>query len=184
MNLIQNQQLKNQTEVIAYIRVSTLTQDFGSQKIKLIDYAHSHNLQIVEFISVKMSSLKSEQDRKLEILKARLLTTPVLLIVDLSRLGRKTKEILDNIDYLLKKHIRIISIIDHLDLYQGAADFRNNSEIFIYLYAIMANIQRRVISEKSKDGIAAARLRGKVPGRPIGCIPRSKFDPYLAETKE
>jgi DNA invertase Pin-like site-specific DNA recombinase len=131
-----------------------------------------------------MSSLKSEQDRKLGELKDKLKKTPVLIIVDFSRLGRKTKEVLDNIHELLKNEIRIVSIIDGVDLYKGAKDFKNNSEIFIYLYAILANIQRNVISEKSKDGVAAARLRGNHPGRPKGCVPRSKFDIYVEETKE
>ena len=184
--MIQNwfKDLNNQIEAIAYIRVSTEGQDLSSQKLKIANYAIEHNFKIVDTISVKMSSLKSEQDRKLGELKDKLKKTPVLIIVDFSRLGRKTKEVLDNIHELLKNEIRIVSIIDGVDLYKGAKDFKNNSEIFIYLYAILANIQRNVISEKSKDGVAAARLRGNHPGRPKGCVPRSKFDIYVEETKE
>jgi DNA invertase Pin-like site-specific DNA recombinase len=176
--------LSNQIEAIAYIRVSTEGQNYGSQKLKIENYAKDKNIKIVDTITVKMSSLKNEQDRKLDELNEKLKKTPVLIITDFSRLGRKSKEFLDNIDKLLKDGIRVISIIENIDLYQGARDYKNNSEIFIYFYAMMNNIQRNVISEKSKDGVAAARLRGKVPGRPKGCIPRSKFDIYVEETKE
>jgi DNA invertase Pin-like site-specific DNA recombinase len=131
-----------------------------------------------------MSSLKSEQDRKLDELKEKLKIIPVLIITDFSRLGRKTEEFLNNILDLLKKDIRVISIIENIDLYKGAPDYKNNSEIFIYFYAMMNNIGRNVISVKSKDGVAAARLQGRFPGRRKGSIPRSKFDQYVEDTEE
>jgi DNA invertase Pin-like site-specific DNA recombinase len=77
-------------KVVAYIRVSTDKQDLDKQKHLLLEYAQAHQLLINEFIGVEISSQKSREARRIDELLSRLEAGDVLLVAELSRLGRNT----------------------------------------------------------------------------------------------
>jgi DNA invertase Pin-like site-specific DNA recombinase len=75
-------------KAIGYVRVSTDKQDVEKQKHLLLEYAQSHQVLITEFIHAEVSSRKSIQERRIDELLAKLTEGNVLLVAELSRLGR------------------------------------------------------------------------------------------------
>jgi DNA invertase Pin-like site-specific DNA recombinase len=83
-----------------------------------------------------------------------------LCVVRLDRLGRSLKELLETVDDLKGRGINLISLEEKLDTSSAAG------ELVFHVFGAIAHFERRLISERAKDGIAAARKRGKKPGRP------------------
>ena len=81
--------------VIGYIRVSTDKQDLEKQRHLLLDYAQTHKLLINEFINVEVSSRKNPQERRIDELRSKLRQGDMLLVTELSRLGRNMLETLN-----------------------------------------------------------------------------------------
>ena len=82
--------------VIAYIRVSTNKQDMETQKIQICKYAHRENLIINEFIEAQESSARSPKQRKINELKEKLKKDDILIVYELSRLGRSMFETINS----------------------------------------------------------------------------------------
>ena len=80
--------------VVAYLRVSTAGQDLDQQRLAIWDYAQRNRLRIDEFITAKVSSQKSLVQRRIGDLLSQLQPTDVLLISELSRLGRSVGQII------------------------------------------------------------------------------------------
>ena len=78
----------------------------------------------------------------------------------LDRLGRSLKELLETVEDLKSRGINLISIEEKLDTSSAAG------ELVFHVFGAIAHFERRLISERTRDGIAAARKRGKNPGRP------------------
>ena len=135
---------------IAYLRISTAGQDCNNQRLAILDYAHQHKMTIDEFVSIQVSSQKTLKQRGILELLDSLEPKDILLVSELSRLGRSVGQIIQMVDYLVKNQIRLV--------------------------AIKESIERDLISERTKEGIAAARAKGKVIGRPKGILGKSKFD--------
>ena len=83
-----------------------------------------------------------------------------LCITRLDRLGRSLKELLETVDKLNSLGIHLVSLEEHLDTSSAAG------ELVFHVFGSIAHFERRLISERTRDGIAAARKRGRTPGRP------------------
>ena len=83
-----------------------------------------------------------------------------LAITWLDRLGRSLKELLENVEDLKAQNIGLISLEERIDTTSAAG------ELIFHVFGAIAHFERRLISERTKDGIQAARMRGKKLGRP------------------
>src|SRR6185437_11710261 len=90
-----------------YIRVSTEQQDAEKQKHLLLNYAHSHQLMIHEFIAVETSSRHSLKTRKIDELCEKMQSGDQLFVAELSRLGRNMLETLNLIEQLSQYGVKI-----------------------------------------------------------------------------
>ena len=97
-------------KVIAYTGISTDQQDLEKQKHLLLDYAQKQGWLIDEFIEVTVSSKKSTKIRKIDELTEKLKKGDVLLVAELSRLGRNMLETLNIINTLSEKGIKIVFV--------------------------------------------------------------------------
>ena len=159
--------------IIAYLRVSTARQDLDQQRLAIWDYAQRNRLTIDEFVTAKASSQKSLSQRMIKDLLTKLQPTDVLLVSELSRLGRSVGQIIQIVEKLIAKQVRLVAIKEGIDL-AGAADLQ--TKVMITLFSLFAEIERDLISERTKEGIAAARTKGKVVGRPKGVLGKSRLD--------
>jgi DNA invertase Pin-like site-specific DNA recombinase len=159
--------------VIAYLRVSTTSQDLDQQRLAIFNYAQTHRLSIDEFVSAKASSQKSLAQRRINDVILRLQPEDVLLVSELSRLGRSVSQIIFLIEKLIAKRVRLVAIKEGIDLL-GKADLQ--TKVMITLFSLFAEIERDLISERTKEGVAKARAKGKIVGRPKGVLGKSRLD--------
>ena len=97
-------------KTFAYLRVSTATQDLSQQRLAILEYAHSQEIRIDEFVSVSVSSQKGVKHRGIYQLLERLEPEDALLVSELSRLGRSVGQIIFLVDRMLKKQIKFVAI--------------------------------------------------------------------------
>jgi len=160
-------------KTIAYLRVSTTNQDVDQQRLAIWDYAQQHKMMIDEFVSVSMSSRKALQHRGITELIGRMEAEDMLLVSELSRLGRSLSLIIRIVDQLIKKRIRFVAIKEGIQL-AGSTDLQ--TKVMIALFGLFAEIERDLISERTKEGLAAARAKGKILGCPKGARRKSRLD--------
>ena len=103
----------------------------------------------------------------------RTIAASLLLPRELSRLGRSLGQIIQAVDQLLKKGVSLIAIKESIRL-EGKQDLQ--TKVTIALFGLFAEIERDLISERTKEGLAAARARGRLLGRPKGSLGPSKLD--------
>jgi DNA invertase Pin-like site-specific DNA recombinase len=168
---------KRASKTIAYLRISTGKQDINNQKLELHEYARKHNLRIDEFLQIEISSRQSTKARKIDALLESLQKGDMLLVSELSRLGRSVGQIIQIIDALMKKNIRFIAVKESIRL-NGKQDIQTKT--MITMFALFAEIERDLISERTKQGLVAAKEKGKLLGRPKG-TGKSKLDRFQLE---
>ena len=161
-------------KVVAYLRTSTDKQDLNNQKLEVLEYARRKKIHIDDFIAISISSRKSPRDRRLEELVAQLHAGDTLIVTELSRLGRSTGEVITLIDTLLAAGIGVVVIRQNL----GLDHTRDNlqSITMITMLSLFAQLERLMISQRTKEALAAKRAQGVVLGKPKGTLQQSIYD--------
>jgi hypothetical protein len=95
-------------KTIGYLRVGTMNQEVQNQKLEILDYANKNGMKVNDFISVEISSRKTMKERRIDELMDRLNAGDTLIVSELSRLGRSLGEIIQIVDHLIKKQIRLL----------------------------------------------------------------------------
>ena len=167
-------------KTIAYLRISTAGQELENQRLAILDYAQHNHFQIDHFIEVRASSRKSLKKRGLDSLFAGMQAGDLLLVSELSRLGRSVGQIIQLVDELIKNKIKFIAIKESIHL-DGKQDIQ--SKVMVTMFGLFAEIERELISKRTCEGLAAARAKGKVLGRPKGSHGPSKLDGKEDEIK-
>ena len=161
-----------ENKTIAYLRVSTDGQDLKNQKLEILDYAQKHSFTINDWIEVKVSSRKSTKERLVDQLLNQLETGGCLIVSELSRLGRSVSQIIAIVDELIKKKVKVI-IIKQGMIINGKNDIATKT--MITMFSLFAEIERDLISERTKCGLIRAKAEGKLIGRPRG-LGKSKLN--------
>jgi len=138
--------------ILGYARVSTGDQDVAGQTMRLEQAG-----AIKVFTDVK--SGKSMDRPGLAELLAYARTGDTLAVVRLDRLGRSLAELLETVKMLRGRKIDLLSLEEKIDTSSAAG------ELIFHVFGAIAHFERRLISERTKDGVAAARAKGKRPGR-------------------
>jgi DNA invertase Pin-like site-specific DNA recombinase len=168
------------SKTIAYIRASTDKQDLNNQKLEIFEYTRKHKLEVNDFIQITISSRRTSKDRRIDEMISALDGADTLIVTELSRLGRSTAEIIGLINELVKKQVRVISIKQNLDI-----KFHDmNSKIIITLFSLFAELERDLISLRTKEALANKKTQGVQLGKPEGTIQKSKFDKDVIKIKE
>jgi DNA invertase Pin-like site-specific DNA recombinase len=168
-------------KTIAYLRVSKDTQDVNNQKLAILAFAQQQQMKIDQFISITVSSRKSLSQRKISQLLASLEKGDCLIVSELSRLGRSVGEIVTTVDHLVKHKVRLIAVKEGIDLL-GPQELQ--TKVTVTLFSLFADIERELISLRTKEGLLAARAAGKKLGRPKGVLGRSKLDERKEEIEQ
>jgi DNA invertase Pin-like site-specific DNA recombinase len=166
---------------IGYIRVSTQEQSLLNQKHKILEYAYTNKITIDEFIELEISSKKNQKDRLLDEVFSKLKEGDTFIATELSRLGRNMLEILNLIEKFNQAKIKII-FINQPELSTNKNEAL--SSLLLAIYGYFAQTEREIISERTKQGLKAARANGKILGRPKGSKNKHRvLDPYINEIK-
>src|SRR3954452_25588378 len=167
-------------QVIGYIRVSTEEQDLQKQEHLLLKYAQQHEMQIEHFIQVEISSRQNTRERRVDELLARLHNGDVLLVAELSRLGRNMFEVINLINQLNANGVQLI-FVRQPELSTAGP----HGKLLLAIYSYFAEAEREFISVRTQQGLAAARARGKQLGRPKGSRDKERvLDAHREQIKE
>ena len=144
-------------KVYGYIRVSTQLQHTENQKIEIEKYCANHNISSIEFISEKISGTKSYKKRKLGNLLNALEKDDVLIVTELSRLGRSLMMIFDVLNQLLTIGVKVYAIKENYELGDNI-----QSQVLTFAFGLSAQIERDLLSERVKMGQQRALKEGKI----------------------
>ena len=169
-------------KTIAYLRVSTDKQDFKNQKLEILDYAHKNNVEVDTFLKIKSSSRNSHKNRLLDELMNTLSSGDTIIVSELSRLARSLGQIIQIVDELVKNNVKLFCIKENISVDPKSRDLQ--SKVTITMFGLFAEIERDLISERTKAGLQAAREKGKVLGRPKGSLGNSKLDGKERDIKD
>jgi DNA invertase Pin-like site-specific DNA recombinase len=158
---------------IAYLRVSTEGQDLDQQKLAVLDYAQKHRVTVDAFVATQRSAQHATQRAELLQLIESLHPGDRLIVSELSRFGRSLSQILQIIDRLIQKEVRLVAIKEAIR-FEGKHNLQTKA--MIALFGLFAEVERDLIAERTKEGLAAAKARGKRLGRPKGARSKSKLD--------
>lgn len=167
-------------KVIGYIRVSSDKQDAQKQEHLLLKYAQQHQMKIDDFIKIEISSRKNAEERRIGELLGLLDDKDVLLIAELSRLGRNMFEVINIINQLSENGVRIV-FVRQPELSTAGP----HGKLLLAIYSYFAEAERDFISVRTQQGLAAARASGKQLGRPKGSRDKERvLDPYREQISE
>lgn len=167
-------------KTIAYIRASTNKQDVDNQRLELLDYARKHDLKIDDFIMVTVSSNHNAKQRRIEELIDKISDHDILMATELSRLGRSTAEVIGLVNQLLAQNTRVILTKQNLDI--SRHDMA--SKIIVTLFSLFAELERDLISLRTKEALASKKAMGIKLGKPKGVIQKSMYDKDLDKITE
>lgn len=159
---------------LAYLRTSTDKQDLNNQKMEVLEYANQQGITINDFIAISISSRRTQRARRIDELLEKLTSGDTLIVTELSRLGRSTGEVIDLIDNLVQADIRIIILKQNLALNKEQDDIQ--SLTMITLLSLFAQMERMMISRRTKEALAAKKAQGIQLGKPKGTIQTSVYD--------
>jgi len=127
-----------------------------------------------------MPSRKTSKQRRIDEVLERLVDSDTLVVTELSRLGRSTAEVIALINGLIAHDIRVVVIKQNLDIRKHDM----NSKIITTLFSLFGELERDLISLRTKEALAAKKLQGVQLGKPKGTIQKSKFDKDVERIKE
>lgn len=149
--------------VYAYIRVSTEAQSGSSQEYEIRHWAAKNKCHIDHWEQESISGTTDFSKRKLGRLLQKMDKDDVLVCTEISRLGRNMLMIMAILNECSSRGIRIHTIKDNFDLSNNI-----NSKIIAFAFALAAEIERNLISQRTKEALADKKNSGVVLGRPVG----------------
>ncbi|HHT22964.1 MAG TPA: master DNA invertase Mpi family serine-type recombinase [Bacteroidales bacterium] len=146
-----------------YIRVSTDKQTVENQRFEINRFCEKNEIIIDRWIEETISGNKDVEKRKLGKLLNRLKKDDVLICAELSRLGRNLLMIMSILNHCMKNDIQVWTIKDN---YRLGSDI--NSKVLAFAFGLSAEIERNLISQRTKEALARKKAEGVVLGRPKG----------------
>lgn len=154
---------------IAYIRVSSIDQNTDRQEIALQD------IGINRFFIEKKSG-KNVDRPELKKMMEYARDGDILYIESISRLARSTKDLLNIVEQLQSKGVALVSLKENIDTNTPQGKF------MLTVFAALAELERDNTLQRQREGIEAAKLKGKHLGRPVTLIPK-EFDKIYKQWK-
>ena len=161
--------------VYGYIRVSTDKQTVENQKFEINNFCKNNNLEITSWIEETISGTKNVNERKLGSLLKKVKKDDIIICAELSRLGRNMFMIMSILNYCMDKDIKVWTIKDN---YRLGDDL--TSKVLAFAFGLSAEIERNLISQRTKEALARKKTEGIKLGRPKG----SKSSYYKLSGKE
>jgi len=169
-------------KTIGYIRVSTDQQDLQNQQHSILNYANKNALGKVEFIEVKMSSRKKDEDRKIDELFETLQEGDHLIVSELSRIGRSVVNVVTIVNQLIALGVNLHILKEQLFIKPNEQNPFTDFQINIF--SAFAQLERDLISKRTKEALQARKAKGIKLGKPVGTIQGSIYDKDREKIKE
>lgn len=164
-------------KVIGYLRVSTGEQELANQRLGILELANRHSWKVT-FIEETVSGMTSYKDRKLGVVAEELNRGDILIVSELSRLGRSMVEVITLLGDLSKKEVKVYAVKGGYEL-----DDSIQSKILSMVLCMAAEIERDLISQRTREALARKKKEGVKLGRPKG-PGKSKLDDKMDDIRK
>lgn len=165
--------------IYAYARVSSDRQSLDNQKFEIFKYSQNNNLKISEWVEESTSSRTKLEERLLFDLLKKVKKNDKIIITEISRLGRSLMEIMSILNDLMTRDIKVYSIKEGYELGNNI-----NSKVLAFAFGLSAEIERDLISQRTKEALAKKKAEGIHCGRKLGSLGKSQFTEKQALIEE
>ena len=163
--------------IYGYIRVSSDKQTVENQRFEITNFCQKQSLVIDDWIEETISGTKTYSKRQLGGLLKKVDQDDIIICSELSRLGRNLFMIMEILNICMTKGCRVWTIKDN---YRLGDDIQ--SKVLAFAFGLSAEIERNLISQRTKEALARKRAEGVILGRPKGR--KSSPDKYKLSGKE
>ena len=157
--------------IYGYIRVSSDKQTVENQRFEINNFCKCNKLEIDDWIEETISGTKNYTKRQLGRLLRKVRKDDIIICSELSRLGRNLFMIMEILNICMTKECRVWTIKDN---YRLGTDI--TSKVLAFAFGVSAEIERNLISQRTKDALARVKAEGKHIGRPKGCVRACKLE--------
>ena len=157
------QTLNMKNMIYGYIRVSSDKQTVENQRFEINNFCEKNDMQIDGWIEETISGTKAYNKRQLGILLKRVKKDDLIICAELSRLGRNLFMIMEILNICMTKECKVWTIKDN---YRLGEDIQ--SKVLAFAFGLSAEIERNLISQRTKEALARKRAEGVTLGRPKG----------------
>jgi len=155
--------------IYGYIRVSTDKQTVENQRYEISRFCEKNLLKVSKWIEEVISGTKKVEERKLGKLIKKMRKDDVLICSELSRLGRNLLMIMSVLNECMNRSIQVWTIKDN---YRLGNDI--SSKVLAFAFGLSSEIERNLISQRTKEALARKRAEGAILGRPKGSKSKKK----------
>lgn len=149
--------------IIAYLRISTSKQELKNQRFEIETFAREQGLTIDHWVEEIVSGCKSEHIRLLGSILKQLKCGDKLIVSEISRLSRTLEDIMSIMGTCLKKKVEVYCVKENLKFSNSIS-----SKILTFAFGITAEVERNLISVRTKEALAQRKAEGVILGRPVG----------------
>ncbi|HEY0221207.1 MAG TPA: master DNA invertase Mpi family serine-type recombinase [Lactovum miscens] len=149
--------------IYGYIRVSTDKQTVENQRFEIKRFAKKRGMVVEKWTSETVSGTKKANERLLGNLLKKLNKGDTLIISELSRLGRNLLQIMSMLNYLMENETTLLTVKEGYELGNNI-----NSKVLAFAFGLSAEIERNLISQRTKEALARKKAEGIILGRPKG----------------
>jgi len=164
-------------KTVAYLKASLDRQEIQEQKLAILEFAQREEITVSRFIEMPASATRG---KRIDQLLSQLGSGDTLIVSELNRIGRSVGQIVRTVEALIKGKVRFIAVKEGIWLDE---ERNSQTQTMVRMFGLLAETDRELVSIHTKEGLAAARGKGKKLGRPKGSFGRSKLDGKTEEIK-
>ena len=154
--------------IYAYIRVSTDNQSVENQRFEILKFADRRKQPIDHWIEETISTKRKLEEREIHSVLNKLTSEDELIISEISRLGRNLMEIMRILHECMEKEVTVFTIKEGYELGNNI-----NSKVLAFAFSLSADIERNLISQRTREALARKKNEGMKLGRPKGSLSKN-----------
>jgi DNA invertase Pin-like site-specific DNA recombinase len=164
-------------KTVAYLKTALDRQEVQEQKLAILEFAHTEGITISRLIEMPASAAIG---KRIDQLFTQVEAGDTLVVSELSRIGRSVGQIVRTVEALIKGKVCFIAVKEGIWLDE---ERNSKTQAMVRIFGLLAEADRELVSIHTREGLAAARAKGKKLGRPKGSFGRSKLDGQTEEIK-
>ena len=164
-------------KTVAYLKTALDRQEVQEQKLAILEFAHTEGITVSRLIEMPASAAIA---KRIEQLFTQVEAGDTLIVSELNRIGRSVGQIVRTVEALIKGKVCFIAVKEGIWLDE---ERNSQTQAMARIFGLLAEADRELVSIHTREGLAAARGKGKKLGRPKGSLGRSKLDGQTEEIK-